>query len=192
METIRKKTTSDYKVAIIGMKTVDQTTVDVELSAEEALVLADQLRENAMTIMDEVYNMPIVTQIVKALIDCGKISRLEYSNISYSEETGMTLYNIKAIFTDGKSRHYKYECKFFENKEMLIMQLDYVKNIPIIFRDKSLPPHVKSYDGMTGYNLMNAVKQSDLKNASSSLMDTVRGARPITTVNINADKEGVE
>ena len=153
METIRKKTTSDYKVAIIGMKTVDQTTVDVELSAEEALVLADQLRENAMAIMDEVYNMPIVPRKVKALIDCGKVSKLEYSSMAEEADTGCILYQIKVVFTDKSSRMYYYSCKFFDNAELLKMQLEYVKNIPIIFKDKTIPYGVESVNGSVGYNL---------------------------------------
>lgn len=188
MKTIKRKTTDDYKVAIIGITTTEQAAVDIELSAEEALILADQIRENALSIMDEVYNMPVVPQIIKALIDCGKVSRLEYSNISASdEEEGMVLYNIRVIFTDGKSRNYKYECKFFENKEMHKMQMEYIKNTPIIFRDNNLPPHVKTYDGKTGYNLVNnIVTTSDLSEASMKLSNVVRNGKPqLPVVDLN-------
>lgn len=148
----RERTTKDYKVQIL-LPTTAGGTARVELSAEDALVLADELKANAETIMDEVYNMPIVPRKVKALIDCGKISKLEYSCMADEADTGCILYQIKAVFTDGSSRMYYYSCKFFNNDDLLRGQLDYVNNIPIIFKDKTIPYGVESVNGSIGYNL---------------------------------------
>ena len=148
----RERRTDDYKVQIT-LPTTTGETVQVELSAEDSLILADELKAQADIIMDEVYNMPIVPRKVKALIDCGKVSKLEYSSMAEEADTGCILYQIKAVFTDKSSRIYYYSCKFFDNAELLKMQLEYVKNIPIIFKDKTIPYGVESVNGSVGYNL---------------------------------------
>ena len=148
----RERRTDDYKVQIT-LPTTTGETVQVELSAEDSLILADELKAQADIIMDEVYNMPIVPRKVKALIDCGKVSKLEYSSMAEEADTGCVLYQIKVVFTDKSSRMYYYSCKFFDNAELLKMQLEYVKNIPIIFKDKTIPYGVESVNGSVGYNL---------------------------------------
>ena len=45
------------------------------------------------------------------------------------------------------------ETKNIDNAELLKMQLEYVKNIPIIFKDKTIPYGVESVNGSVGYNL---------------------------------------
>ena len=150
----RDKTTESYKVQVV-LPTTKGDMITVELSAEDSLILADELKTNAEIIMDEVYNMPIVPRKVKALIDCGKILRMEYSSIADEADTGCTLYQIRVVFTDSTSRTYFYSCKFFENYDLRKGQLDYVNNIPIIFKDKStiVPRGVESINGSSGYNI---------------------------------------
>lgn len=148
----RDKTPESYKVQTI-LPTTKGNMVTVELSAEEALVLADELKKNAEIIMDEVYNMPIVPRKVKALIDCGKVSRMEYSSMADEADTGCILYQIRVVFTDNTSRTYFYSCKFFTNDDLRKGQLEYVNNIPIVFKDKTIPYGVESMNGSSGYNL---------------------------------------
>ena len=171
----RERRTDDYKVQIT-LPTTTGETVQVELSAEDSLILADELKAQADIIMDEVYNMPIVPRKVKALIDCGKISRLEYSSMAEEADTGCILYQIKAVFTDGSSRMYYYSCKFFENSDLRKGQLDYVRNIPIIFKDKTIPYGVESANGSIGYNL---TKKEEEVNPEDEL------STDVVTVNIH-------
>lgn len=158
---LKEKTTESYKIEVIFPLSGGDTVV-AELSAEEALVLADELTKNAETIMDEVYNMPIVPRKVKALIDCGKVSRLEYLSMAEEADTGCTLYQIRTVFTNNTSRTYFYSCKFFENEDLLKLQLQYVRNIPIVFKDKSIPFGVESYNGSIGFNLSTHYTNEDV------------------------------
>ena len=107
--------------------------------------------------------MPIVPRMVKALIDCGKVARLEYSVVIHAKDADCDsdLFNIRAIFVGGGSRSYMYQCKFFENKSMLDIQLDYVNNIPVVFKDKNNYPHTMTINGITGYNIGSLIKKDD-------------------------------
>lgn len=169
----RNRTTEDYKVQIL-LPTTAGGTVKVELSAEDSLVLADELKVQADIIMDEVYNMPIVPRKVKALIDCGKISRLEYASMADEADTGCILYQIKAVFTDGSSRMYYYSCKFFDNDDLRRGQLEYVNNIPIIFKDKTIPYGVESVNGSIGYNLIQKNDEVDPEDELSTEIPSVK------------------
>lgn len=177
----REKTLESYKVQTI-LPTTKGNTVTVELSAEEALVLADELKKNAEIIMDEVYNMPIVPRKVKALIDCGKVSRMEYSSMADEADTGCVLYQIRVVFTDNTSRTYFYSCKFFDNDDLRRGQLEYINNTPIIFKDKTIPfPNgVESINGASGYNLDKLYTKDEEVNPEDELSTEV----PIVQVNL--------
>ena len=123
------------------------------LSVKDAIALSDELKNKAYEIIDEVNAVPVVPTTLKALIDLNKVEHLHYYKQVDNETTGLNLYRIKARFTDGSHREYYFECKFFEDKELRDMRMEYVKNIPIYINTKEDTAGLEEYNGRVGFNI---------------------------------------
>lgn len=123
------------------------------ISVKDAIALSDELKKQAYLIIDEVNAVPIVPSALKALIDLGKVSCLNYYKQIENDTTGSNLYRIKATFTDGASREYYFECKFFQDKELRDMQMDYVNHIPIYLNTKEDINGIEFINGRYGFNI---------------------------------------
>lgn len=134
--------------------------LEATLSLKDAIIIDDRLCDIIKELQDEVFNIQIVPMELKILIDCGKVNRLEYTLADQrtateeDEEDDTALYRIKAIFNKKteKSKTYYIKTKFFEDEKLRKRQLDYIDNIPVIFKD-STPPEAESLGSMRGYNL---------------------------------------
>lgn len=153
---------------IIEMLLENGNALATRLSLKDAIILEDRLSDLVKELQNEIFNIQIVPPDLKLLIDCGKISRLEYSVadqrlVEDADNGDTTLYIIKAVFnkeSEGKKIYY-IKTKFFEDKVLLKRQLDYINNIPVIFKD-SVPPNAEIIGSTKGYNI-GSINVSDEK-----------------------------
>ena len=130
------------------------------ISVKDAIALSDELNKQAYSIINEVNAVPIVPSALKALIDLGKVSYMNYYKQIENDTTGFNLYRIKATFTDGSSREYYFECKFFQDKELRDMQMDYINHTPIYLNTKEDIDGIEFRNGRYGFNI-NPNKKND-------------------------------
>jgi hypothetical protein len=126
-----------------------KTGLDLKTASE----LAECLNKAVYNVVEKANSVPVVPQVLKALIDLNKVSHLRYSRQCRNDDTKMVLYKIIAKFTDDTTRDYYFECRFFEDDILRKQQLNYVNNIPIIFNNPIDEPKTERATGEIGYNI---------------------------------------
>jgi hypothetical protein len=140
----------DYDIVIIA----DNHTIGMDLKT--ASDLAASINNVIYKVLEKANSVPVVPNMLKALINLGKVSKLHYCRMTVNEDTHMVLYRITATFTDNTKREYMFECKFLDDYTLLREQLNYVNNTPIVLCSRVDEPDLgllQQFNGAIGYNL---------------------------------------
>lgn len=146
---IRISDGSDIIINIPCISAKCRTGLDLKTASK----LAECLNKVVYDVVEKANSVPVVPQVLKALIDLNKVSHLRYSRQCRNDDTKMVLYKIIAKFTDDTTRDYYFECRFFDDDILRKQQLNYVNNIPIIFNNPIDEPKTERGTGEIGYNI---------------------------------------